>query len=126
VCLEGVPRANSGSRMMAVSTTKEGSEFLKKNAGLTVMEEGIVRGITGIILMLGLNDGMDVKTILCPANPQLPDPRSAAMLIEPLKAIIPGLNVDIEPLLREGEEIENRLMAQHQASQNQGPDNIYG
>jgi len=126
VCLEGVPRVNDSAKMMGVSTTKEGADLLEKDAGLVIMGEGIVRGITGIVMMLGMNDGMDVKTILCPASPQLPDPRSAAKMIEPLTTIIPRLDVDITPLLKEGDEIDSRLVAQQQASQDQGPGNIYG
>ncbi|AGI48264.1 Archaeal enzymes of ATP-grasp superfamily [Thermoplasmatales archaeon BRNA1] len=124
ICLEGVPRMGQDDRIMGVATTREGAIFLEE-IGLTVMGEGIVRGITGVILMLGMKDRVDVKAILCPANPQLPDPRSAARIIGPLQAIMPRLSVDTDPLFKEAEEIDNRIQAQ-QASADQGPDNIYG
>ena len=91
VCLEGIPLVpGTDLRMMGVASSMEGAVLLEEKAGLTVMGDGVVRGITGVILMLGMNDRADVESILVPANTQLPDPRSAARLIEPLKAILPG------------------------------------
>ena len=76
------------------------------------MKDGIVRGVSGILLMEGSYEGMNVMSLMVPANAQLPDPRAAARLMGPITAMYPRIAIDTEPLFREAEEIDSRVQAQ--------------
>jgi uncharacterized protein len=80
------------------------------------------------MLYEGYRTGMDVMSILCSANPALPDPKAAASLIEPLSKIIPELNIDVTPLYKEAEEIERRIKSQEEYSSKESTDiqQLYG
>jgi predicted ATP-grasp superfamily ATP-dependent carboligase len=73
------------------------------------MESGMVRGITGVMLYDGPLSGFSVVSMLVPGNQSLPDPGSAAEIIEPMSRIVPGLKVGTSMLLKEAEEINKRL-----------------
>lgn len=73
------------------------------------LNEGMVRGLSGIILYEAAAAGIDVITLLGPARADIPDARGAAMLLEPIKRMLPELKLDIEPLLKEAEEIESKM-----------------
>jgi uncharacterized protein len=96
--------------------------------GLHDLGEGLVRGITGVMLYEGAHSGTDVMSILCPANPALPDPRAAAKLLEPLSKIIPELKMDVDPLYKEAEEIDIRMKSQETYANRENTDlrQLYG
>ena len=58
--------------------------------------------------------GMDVLAMLCPANANMPDPRASAAVIEPLSKLVPSLKIESEPLLKEAEEMENKIRTEVQ------------
>ena len=126
VCLEGIPRFENGSNatMLAVGSNPN-MRKLAKQLGINYMDEGLVRGTTGVLLYASTADKTNLLTLLCPANPQLPDPRAAVTLLDPLSKLVPGLNLDTTPLFKEAEEIEQRMkMEQKQANTN--TQQIYG
>lgn len=127
VCVDGIPRMDMSQdgEMLGTATTDAAAGRLKE-AGIPVMKEGLVRGITGIMLYEGTYAKKDIMCILCPANPQLPDPRAAATTLAPLSKLVPNLNVDPTPLNNEANDIDNRIKAQQQTQNNMGPQNIYG
>lgn len=125
ICLEGVPVTDDNrGKLLGVGSTESARKALGK-AKIPVMEEGIVRGISGVMLYLGNVENRDISCILTPANPQIPDPGAAAGLIEPLKLMIKGFEIDIKPLRDEAENIEKRMREQ-QAQHDTGVENIYG
>ena len=58
----------------------------------------------------GANRGIDVITLLGSAKPDMPDPRGAAKLMEPLGKMLPELKIDTEPLYQEADELEKRMV----------------
>jgi uncharacterized protein len=124
VCLDGMPRITAEQKGLMGLGSSDAARKRVEDLGLTLMKDGIVRGISGVMLYMGEHDGRDVECILCPANPQLPDPRAAADLLPPLETIIPGLNIDPTPLTNEANEIDSRMKAQMQ--QQTVNHNIYG
>ncbi len=124
LCIEGIPGTDPTTQLMGVGSTEAMRRKLA-DARIPVMQEGLVRGVTGVMLYEGAAEGMDVSCLLCPANPQLPDPGAAAGLVEPLMALIPGLKIDTKPLLAEADAIEKKMREQ-QAQESAGPGNIYG
>ena len=113
IALEGIPRFNGETGMFAcgsVCASRERIDMLE----LKGFDEGMIRGLTGVMLYEAFISGADVTVIMCPANPALPDPRAAAQMLEPLSKLVPELKIDPEPLYKEAEEIENKIM--HQGS----------
>ncbi|MBQ5483291.1 MAG: PAC2 family protein, partial [Candidatus Methanomethylophilus sp.] len=101
------------------------AKAMLEEAGVTLMADGLVRGMSGVGLFQSRIDGLDAMCLIAPANPQLPDPRAAASTLLPLSKIIPRFEVDPQPLIQEAKEIEDRLRSQ-QANQQPINHNIYG
>ncbi|MGE4275111.1 MAG: proteasome assembly chaperone family protein [Candidatus Methanomethylophilaceae archaeon] len=97
-----------GTPIYGVGSTDAMREKVGKY-GIKPMEEGMVRGLSGIILYEAAAKGTDVMTLLGPARADIPDARGAARLLEPIKRMLPELKLDIEPLLKEAEEIETKM-----------------
>jgi uncharacterized protein len=69
---------------------------------------------------------LDTVCLISPASPQLPDPRAAAAVLDPLCKLIPRLEVDPSPLFKEADEIEKRLRAQQVQQTFTNENNLYG
>ena len=108
VCLEGVPRFSDDDGMVVCGNGPNSQKMMRKTK-LTVMENGMVRGITGIMLYSAPSAGMDVVALIAPANQSMPDPGSAAGFLGPLSKIVTSFKVDSQPLLDEAEEIQKRI-----------------
>lgn len=125
IFVDGIPNNDPASMLMAAYST-EHSKAILEEAGITIMKDGIVRGVSGVALYQSKVDNLDTICLISPASPQLPDPRAAAAILDPLCKLIPRLEVDPTPLMKEAEEIEKRLHAQ-QAQQNMiNENNLYG
>ena len=111
ICLEGVAGVESTAPVGGVG----GNDAVKKkleSVEVPLMNDGIVRGVSGVLLMEGSYEGMDIMSLMVPANPQLPDPRAAARLMEPVTAMYPRIAIDTDPLFKEAEEIDSRVQSQ--------------
>ncbi|MDR0309270.1 MAG: PAC2 family protein [Candidatus Methanoplasma sp.] len=113
IALEGIPQFGEDSNIFAFGTSEVSKERIE-GLGLKKLDEGLVRGLTGIMLYEGFCSNIDVIAMLCPANPTLPDPRSAARILEPLSRLVPELKIDAEPLYKEAEEIEGKIKQQQE------------
>ncbi|MDR3075634.1 MAG: PAC2 family protein [Candidatus Methanoplasma sp.] len=113
IALEGIPQFEEENNMFACGSSKASRDRIE-GLGLKKLDEGLVRGLTGVMLYEGFYSNMDVIAMLCPANPSLPDPRSAARILEPLSKLVPELKIDAEPLYKEAEEIENKIKQQQE------------
>ena len=128
VCLEGIPRM-SEQDVSVVFGSGPGSERMVKRSKFTRMENGMVKGITGIIMYEAPSWGMGLTTVMVPANPNLPDPGSAAKLIPAISSMIPGLRLNAKPLLAEADEIRRRMESEQEAVERQEEENaaqLYG
>lgn len=124
IFLDGIPSNEPGVRLMGAYSNETMKAKLEE-AEVFPMEEGIIRGMSGVGLFQSRYDGTNTICLISPANPQFPDPRAAAEIIAPLKELIPRLNVDPTPLFKEADDIENRVRAQ-QNQQNMINQNLYG
>ena len=95
-----------------------------KDYEIESIEDGMVRGISGMILLKASEIDLDVITLLGSAKQDMPDPKGAAKLMEPLTRLLPELKIDTEPLYKEAEEIEKKIRSQ-QLHQYENQD-IYG
>ena len=123
IALEGIPRFGDDAGIYACGTSAASGKRIE-DLGLRRLNEGLVRGLTGVMLYEAFRSGEDVIALLCPANPALPDPRSAARILEPLSKLVPELKIDAEPLYKEAEEIENKIKQQQEYGYDVAPNDI--
>ncbi|MCL2607797.1 MAG: PAC2 family protein [Methanomassiliicoccaceae archaeon] len=125
ICLEGMPQFDADDhRIFGVGSTAAARDIMDKYS-VQRLDDSLVRGISGVMLYEGAMRNMDVITILAPARPDMPDPRGAAKLMEPLARMLPELKIDTEPLYKEAEEIEKR-MDPHSSAFGDPKDFLYG
>ncbi len=126
VCLEGIPRTTDNMQPVVFGNGPAAERMVEKS-GLEKMENGMVKGISGIMMYAGLMYGVGVSTIMCPANAGLPDPGSAMGFIEPMSKIVRGLKVNTKALLEEAEDIRKRVEAEQESvDRNASQDILYG
>ncbi|MDO5853074.1 MAG: PAC2 family protein [Thermoplasmata archaeon] len=125
ICLEGVPRTAEDDVPVVFSSGARGKKMAAAS-GLREMENGMIKGLSGIMLYQGANHGMSVSAIMCPANPSMPDPGSAVSFIEPLSRMVRGLKVNPKMLMAEDEEIRRRVESEQASVEDPGNSAIYG
>ena len=132
ICIEGIPRFKDDDGMYACGSTPEAREIIR-SFGVESLDNGMIKGLTGVMLFEGRERGMDIVTILCPADPKLPDPRAAVRVVKELAKVVPELkSVDTAPLVQEAEDLEKRILANTEQEAEKQPEplpydqHIYG
>ena len=82
---------------------------LLNTLGVQPLEQGVIKGITGVLLGEGRRRGLDIMSIMVEADPTIPDARAAATLIRLLNELLPSIDLDHAPLLEEAERIEEQV-----------------
>ncbi len=87
-------------------------KFLE-SARLRFLEDGVIGGVSGALLVSGLRREVPVSTLLVSARDTVgyPDHRAGAALIETLDRLLPELKIDTGPLRSQAEMIERVLRA---------------
>lgn len=86
-------------------------------AGLETFDNGIITGVSGVLLALGKQEALDTVSLLAEANPNYPDARAAAHVMEAVDALL-DVDLEVKPLYTEAETIERTLRhMQKQAGQ---------
>jgi uncharacterized protein len=107
--------------MFGVGSTDRTRQMLKSK-GVPLLQYGVVPGITGALLNEGKWNSSDVIALLVEADPEIPDARAAATVVEAIQKLLPHLNLDVSPLYEEAERIEARLKTlREQAKPAQSP-----
>ena len=75
-------------------------------------KNGIIAGVSGVLLNKGKHENIDVISILSEAHPNYPDARAAASAITVIGALI-GVKINVAPLHDEAERIEKQLQKFH-------------
>lgn len=87
-------------------------------AGMQLIEEGMVTGLSGVLLVGGASSDVSVVGILTEAHPMFPDVRAAVLLLQEGVKIAPMIEVDLQELEDNAEEVERTVKDQvAQASQ---------
>ena len=111
------------------STEISRSMLLSKN--IPQFKNGIIAGVSGVLLNIGKQQNFDVISILAEAHPNYPDAKAAAAAIN-IMALIMGVEINVTPLYEESERIEKQLQKFHKqakpmVSASQAPQpNMYG
>lgn len=95
-------------QIYGVGSTEETKDFLKKYE-IKETQEGMITGVTGILLYQGVLMKRDVICLLAETHTSYPDSRAAGNLLEKLDVMLPGIKIDPEPLYKEAEEIEKKI-----------------
>ena len=124
ITLDGIPLFGPDMYSIIGVGSTDNARKMMKGYEIESIEDGMVRGISGTMLMKASDIDMDVITLLGSAKQDMPDPKGAAKLMEPLTRLLPELKIDTEPLYKEAEEIEKKIRSQ-QIHQYENQD-IYG
>ncbi len=87
------------------------------------LEEGVIGGVSGALLVQGISRSVPVAVLLVSARVAegLPDHRAGAALIETLDRLLPELKIDTGPLRAQAEQIEKALRAVMKSGSGAGP-----
>lgn len=116
LCLEGMNMGDSPEQkdILAVAAGERCKKMLS-TYGMKEFNEGMVSGVSGVILYEADRLGHDAICLLGPARADYPDARGAARLLEQVAKMLPELKLDPEPLFREAETVERELKSAMQA-----------
>lgn len=107
--LDGIPMFGEDNYILLGAGSTESARSHMKEYGIESFEEGMVRGMTALLLMDGAENGLDVIAMLGSAKMDVPDPKGAAKIMEFLAKMLPELKIDTGPLFKEAEELEKRI-----------------
>ncbi len=99
---------NYESKIYGVGSTPSIKKILTKN-GITPTEEGIIVGLSGVLLLEGAVQKKDILCMLAETQTAYPDSRAAARLLEKIDKLLPLIKIEAKPLYKEAEEIEKKI-----------------
>ncbi len=92
-----------------IASSEPSRELIKDLEALTPLENGVITGISGVLLYEAERLGRDVICLLADAHSDYPDARAAARLIVCLDNFLPKVKLDPQPLIDEAELLEGQL-----------------
>ncbi|UCF11741.1 MAG: proteasome assembly chaperone family protein [Thermoplasmatales archaeon] len=95
----------------AIGSTEKARQLLQ-SMNIPQFKNGIIAGVSGVLLNKGKHENIDVISILSEAHPNYPDARAAASAITVIGTII-GVKINVAPLYDEAERIEKQLQKFH-------------
>jgi uncharacterized protein len=95
----------------AIGSTEKARQMLQTK-NIAQFKNGIIAGVSGVLLNKGKHEKFDVISILSEAHPNYPDARAAASAINVIATII-GVSINVGPLYDEAERIEKQLQKFH-------------
>ena len=95
-------------RVYGVGSTPLMKHILKKY-NIEQTQEGMIAGVTGVLLYNGVLMNRDVICLLSEAHASYPDSRAAGNLLEKLDIILPGIKIDPKPLYKTADKIEKDI-----------------
>jgi len=95
----------------AIGSTENARNMLTKK-DIAQFKNGIIAGVSGVLLNRGKQANFDVISILAEAHPNYPDAKAAAAAINVI-ALIMGVEINVTPLYEESERIEKQLQKFH-------------
>jgi len=95
----------------AIGSTENARNMLVKK-DIAQFKNGIIAGVSGVLLNCGKQANFDVISILAEAHPNYPDAKAAAAAIN-VMGLIMGVEINVTPLYEESERIEKQLQKFH-------------
>jgi len=94
-----------------IGSTEQARTMLREK-NIPQFKNGIIAGVSGVLLNIGKQAGFDVMAVLAEAHPDIPDAGAAASALNVI-AKITGVEINIGPLYDEARRIEKRLQKFH-------------
>ncbi|MBM4248094.1 MAG: proteasome assembly chaperone family protein [Euryarchaeota archaeon] len=115
ISAEGLPVQETGQhpeeiKVYGVASTQKGRGLLGEKK-IPPLNEGIITGISGVLLNEGLRLDRDVLCVIADAHETYPDARAAARIVETIDAVLPQIQLDTRPLYAEAEKMEIEIRA---------------
>ena len=107
-------------KVYGVGSNSEMKNILKKYK-INETQEGMITGVTGVLLYEGVLRQRDVICLLSEAHMAFPDSRAAGNLLKKLDVMLPGIKIDPEPLYKEAKGIEDNIRKFMQQSKPTAP-----
>jgi len=139
ISTEGLPISEETDpkkiNVFGIASTKDARKQLDEKK-IPLLNDGIITGISGVLLNEGARLDRDVMCIIADAHESYPDARAAARIVETIDALLPQIQLDTKPLYEEAERMENELkvalarvkptLAKHDSpGQDTGPGSMY-
>ena len=109
--------------VVAVASTGTARGKLVK-AGITVIENATIPGISGVLLNEGMLNGQDVIVLLISSDKDIPDFTATSNLCNVLTKLVPGVSCNLTKLEKESKIIEQQIQQATDNTKELG-DNIY-
>lgn len=121
-CIEGFNLGEEKEEvpLIGIGSTEKAREILKKY-DVELMREGMVSGLSGILLYEGKRKSFDVFCLLAGTHANYPDAKASAKVLEIINKMLPEIKIDPEPLYREAEAIEEQIKAHIKEAQPSKP-----
>jgi uncharacterized protein len=113
ISAEGLPMQETDEHpeaihVFGVASTARGRDILGQKK-INTLNEGIITGISGVLLNEGQRTDRDVICIIADAHESYPDARAAAKIVEAIDEVLPQIELDTKPLYEEAEKMENEI-----------------
>lgn len=124
VSLEGLPRFGEegededevppaeipagAAKVYGVATTDRARRMLEREK-VEEMASGVITGISGVMMWMAEQRGMDAVCLLAEAFRQFPDARAAAGLVRIVDGMLKNIAVEIDPLMDQAKELETQI-----------------
>ena len=95
----------------AIGSTESARAMLLEKK-IAQFKNGIIAGVSGVLLNIGKQNNFNVISILAEAHPNYPDAKAAAAAIN-VMALLMGVEINVTPLYEESERIEKQLQKFH-------------
>ena len=95
-------------QVYGVASTKSIKDLMKKY-DIPETNEGMITGVTGVLLYSAALLKQDALCLLSEAHSDYPDSRAAANIVSKLDIMLPGIRIDAKPLYEQAEEIEQKI-----------------
>jgi len=113
ICLDGSPKYGDNDKTLVVGDGPESEKLIKKSK-LTKMKGGMLRGLSGVLMVLAPSKGMSIVSVLVPATSGVPDPGASVDYIDPVSRMVPGFKTNTKELLKEAQIIDRQVQEQQQ------------
>ncbi len=105
------PEEEQTAEAYAIGSTENARNMLTSKK-IAQFKNGIIAGVSGVLLNRGKQCSFDVISILAEAHPNYPDARAAAAAIN-VMGLIMDVEINVTPLYEESERIERQLQKFH-------------
>jgi uncharacterized protein len=95
----------------AIGSTENARSLLVEKK-IAQFKNGIIAGVSGVLLNLGRQSNFDVISVLAEAHPNYPDAKAAAAAIN-VMGLLMNVEINVTPLYEESERIEKQLQKFH-------------